>query len=109
MNEAALKIDLAPKTKVCKCCNKEKPLELFFKNRLGYTSVCKECSYQHRKDKREKKDEIASLRKQIEEKRNLSLSCYTPRELMRELKRRGYSYTMQYTETHIIKSDDIEL
>ena len=32
-----------PATKVCKVCGRELPLELFHKNRWGYTKVCKEC------------------------------------------------------------------
>ena len=38
------------------------------------------------------------------EKRNLCLSDFTPRELMQELKRRGYEFEITYTEVHKISS-----
>lgn len=39
--------------------------------------------------------------------RNLRITDFTPRELMVELKRRGYEFTMKYTETHIISSEKL--
>lgn len=97
------------KTQQCKCCNKEKPISEFFKNRLGYTGICKDCANAHRKESREKKSELVALRQQVDDKRRMALSSYTPRELMAELKRRGYKFKMEYTETHIIDSKDIEI
>ena len=42
-------------TKVCKCCGKELPLNNFFKNVFGYTSVCKECNSMNRRIAAKKK------------------------------------------------------
>ncbi len=89
-------------TKKCKVCGSEKPLNEFYKNRLGYTEVCKCCVLDKRKASRVKKDETNKLRKQLEEKRKLALSDFTPRELMGELKRRGYEGKITYVETHVI-------
>lgn len=93
--------------KVCKCCQIEKPITEFYKNRLGYTNVCIECSKEHRKANKQKKIEEKSLRRQLDEKRKLALCDFTPRELMVELKRRGYEFTMTYTEVHTISSDKL--
>ncbi len=89
-------------TKKCKVCGEDKPLDEFYKNRLGYTDVCKCCVTKKRKCSREKKDETNQLRRQLEDKRTIAISDFTPRELMQELKRRGYEGKITYTETHTI-------
>ena len=98
-----------PEVRVCKCCNQEKPVTEFFKNRLGYTYVCNECATSRRKENRKKKSEVEVLRKNLEDKRKMAISDFTPRELMAQLKRLGYKFKMEYTETHIIDSNDIEI
>ena len=108
MNTAtAVKLEPAQTSKVCKCCKKEKPITEFYRNRLGYTDVCIDCANEHRKAKKEKKKEEEMLRLQLDDKRKLALSEFTPRELMVELKRRGYEFTMTYTEVHTISSDKL--
>ena len=96
-------------TKTCKCCGQEKLLNEFYKNRIGYTQVCKECVHRKQKERKEKKSELSQLRQQVEEKKQLALSDFQPRELMKELKRRGYEFTMTYTEVHTIKSDSLDV
>lgn len=93
-------------TKICKCCGRELSLYHFKRGRYGYVSVCLDCDKKHRAEKRqaridEQKKKEDDLRA---EKRNLCLSDFTPRELMQELKRRGYEFEMTYTEVHTISS-----
>ena len=91
-------------TKVCKCCGRELPISNFKKGRWGYVSVCTECDKQHRAEN--KQSRINMAKQKIEdvraENRQLCLADFTPRELMAELKRRGYEGKLVYTETHTI-------
>lgn len=89
-------------TKVCKCCGKELPITEFSKNGFGYTSVCKSCNHNNRvvaaeKKKTQKQQTINALNA-----RQLRLHDFEPRELMAELKRRGYEGKLTYVETHVI-------
>ena len=89
-------------TKVCKCCGRELPIEDFYKNGFGVTSVCKEC---HTKRAKEGKQERKRLKQQAVDAinaRHLRLSDFTPRELMEELKRRGYDGKITYTRVEEI-------
>ena len=94
-------------TKVCKYCGRELPVEDFYKNGFGVTSCCKECHTQRMKDGKEKKKKMLAAVDAETNSRNLRLQDFTPRELMTELKRRGYEFTMKYVETHVIKSEDL--
>lgn len=42
--------------------------------------------------------------KKIDSVKEMRLKDFTPRELMQELKRRGYEFEMTYTEVHTISS-----
>jgi len=90
--------------KKCKCCGRELPMSNFKKGRWGYVSVCNECDKQHRAEKRQER--IDKAKQKVEdvraENRQLCLADFTPRELMAELKRRGYEGKLVYTETHTI-------
>ena len=90
-------------TKICAHCGNELPLSDFRKTKWGgFTSTCNKCMTEKRvarmSDNKEKEKADA---------RNLRIQDFTPRELMVELKRRGYEFTMKYTETHIISSDKL--
>lgn len=92
-------------TKECKCCGRELPLNNFKKTRYGdYVSVCTECSTKKLRENKQKR--IEEQKKKVEdvraENRQLCLADFTPRELMEELKRRGYRGKPEYTETHTI-------
>lgn len=92
-------------TKVCKVCGRELPIENFKTNtRYGRTSVCNECVAKKRMANKEKKSELNTLREQCLAAKDMRLHEFTPRELMIELKRRGYEFTMTYTETKTINS-----
>lgn len=94
-------------TKVCSCCGKEKPVSEFYRNAWGVTSVCSECHAKKSSDGRRKAKEAKSLETRLQEARLLRLQDFTPRELMCELKRRGYEGQFTYTEVHVIKLEDL--
>ena len=90
--------------KKCRCCGRELQMSNFKKGRWGYVSVCNQCDKQHRAEKRqvridEQKQKVEDMRA---ETRQLCLADFEPRELMAELKRRGYEGKLVYTETHTI-------
>ena len=91
-------------TKVCKCCGRELPIGNFKIGRWGYVSVCMDCDKQHRAENRQAR--IDKAKQKVEdvraENRQLCLNDFTARELMAELKRRGYEGKLVYTETHTI-------
>ena len=91
-------------TKVCKCCNRELPISSFKKGRWGVVSVCNECNKKHRAEKRQSR--IDEQKKKVEdvraENRQLCLADFSPRELLAELKLRGYEGKLTYVETHTI-------
>ena len=90
----------AIKTKVCSRCGRELPRTEFPKNaqsRDGHLGVCKKC---HRK-------RMNDYRRNLAEKARLydmrgGLKDYTPRDLMLELKRRGYEGVLSFTERKTI-------
>lgn len=91
-------------TKVCRCCGHELPINNFKKGRWGVVSVCLDCDKKHRAEKRqarldEQKQKVEDVRA---ENRKLCLADFTSRELMEELKRRGYEGKITYVETHTI-------
>lgn len=88
--------------RVCKQCGKEMPLTSFYRNKYGYTQVCKECANANRVRARQGKTEVSELKRQLEIARNLRISQFTPRELMAELHRQGYEGSLTYTEVHTI-------
>ena len=87
-------------TKVCKCCGKELPITEFavrgikgMKGERKVTDFCKSCMAK----------KVANGRgKAINNARAMRLRDFTPRELMEELKRRGYEGKLTYVETHTI-------
>nr|DAQ19308.1 MAG TPA: restriction endonuclease [Caudoviricetes sp.] len=91
-------------TKFCKCCGKELPLNNFSKNAFGYISVCKECNSMNRRIAAEKRQQLKQQAVDAVNARALRLEDFTPRELMQELKRRGYEFEMTYTEVRKISS-----
>lgn len=92
-------------TKVCKCCGRELPISNFKSSRWGgKVSVCTECATSKlRENKRKKRvEQSQELEDAIVKNRQLRLADFTPRELMAELKRRGYEGKITYVETHTI-------
>lgn len=91
----------AKATKKCSICGKTLPLSAFYSNsssKDGHHSCCKECYKQRNK----KFYEAAK-----EKLRTSRLADFTPRELMEELRRRGYEGKLYYTEVHTIELSKI--
>lgn len=94
-------------TKVCKCCGIEKPISEFYKNAWGVTSVCSECHKKKAVDGKRNVKELKEVEHKLEEAKKLRLQDFTPRELMTELKRRGYEGKITYTEVRTINLEDM--
>lgn len=83
-------------TRICKVCGRELSINEFAKNGMGITHVCKECVTNRKRSKRE---ETKLLKQQVQDAanaRNLRLKDFTPRELMQELKSRGFDGKLKY-------------
>ena len=104
------------KTKVCSKCGRELSTENFYKNHTckdGVDTICKECKSEYqrewaRKNKEKKKaQKIENERIEFEKKykiyTNKDLAKFTPRELILELKARGYVGTLLYEEVIVNK------
>ena len=90
---------------VCAECGKEKPVSKFQMTRWGHlTNVCLDCVAEKRKKTLEekKRNEAAKLDNQINDARKLRLADFTPRELMMELRSRGYEGELKYVEVRRI-------
>lgn len=99
-------------TKVCVKCGKELPMDSFYKNtktKDGVDSYCKECKKACNKLYSEKRK---AEKKRIEEEReeydkkyrvytNRELAKFTPRDLMLELKARGYEGELLFREVKV--------
>lgn len=91
-------------SKECKCCHQVKTIDNFKRTRWGgRVDVCTDCATQKRHDNRVKKQQEKEMEiervKSVVEKRQQILEDFTPRELMKELARRGYKGTLSYTNT----------
>lgn len=102
------------KTKVCSKCGRELPLSEFYKRKVsndGLQSYCKECAIKMSSEYAKKLRERRTARK-IEAERIVfdnkykiytckELAPFTPRELMLELKARGYTGDLLYQEIKV--------
>lgn len=93
-------MDTEKTTKKCTRCGRELPTTDFYannRNKDGLTCYCKKChnelTTQYRK---------GVVQRAKNKSRQEILEGYTPRELMIELKRRGYEGKLQYIEVHNI-------
>lgn len=105
---------LIMETKVCKECGKELPIENFRKGRANGTeftmSICKDCWRKRQKDGKDKAKEKMQIQQidLVEDAKRKRLSEFTPRELMLELKRRGYEGELSFVEVHKIDLSSID-
>jgi len=83
-------------TKKCNKCGRELPLSEFHRKAAspdGYQEACKECKITYAKERYStgggKMNKVYS---------NPELSKFTPRELIQELKSRGYSGELKYVQ-----------
>ena len=104
-------------TKICKKCGRELPLENFSKNakmKDGLQNHCRACASEYsrqmwqRKKAQKKENERIEFEKKFKVYTNKDLAKFTPRELMLELKARGYEGELVYIE-HIVKEHRINL
>lgn len=85
-------------TKICPRCHKEIPVSGFYKNssaKDGFDSMCKECRSKCQK-------EYYSMKSQHNSPNgggNPELSRFTPRQLIEELRARGYTGELKYVQT----------
>lgn len=89
-------------TKTCKRCGRVLPIEQMYRNVFGVSNVCCECRKEAYHATMAKRKERKDLVEQLEDAKSARLSSFTPRELMQELKRRGYEGTLTYMEVHTI-------
>lgn len=99
------------KTKVCAKCGKELPVEQFYKskvNKSGYSSYCKACNNKVSNMSRRPKTEVKEPKHQVEAEHqmhkvytNKDLAKFEPRELMLELKARGYEGELIFREVKV--------
>lgn len=101
-------------TKICKTCGRELPVENFHKGRANgvefVMSICHECWHERQiAGRRKAKEKRASNQIDlVEDAKRKRLSEFTPRELMLELKRRGYEGELAFVEVHKIRLEDID-
>ena len=99
-------------TKICAKCGRELPIENYNKNskqKDGLQRHCKECAREYARASYENKKakKIEDARLEFEKKykiyTNKELAKFTPRELILELKVRGYVGTLLYEEVIVNK------
>jgi hypothetical protein len=88
-------------TKICRVCGKEKPISEFGKNsqyKDGLDSRCKDCrnAYARGCAQTAKHPFLPDI------KSNPALSNFTPRELIEELRARGYKGTLTFTKQIVL-------
>jgi len=94
-------------TKKCNKCGKELPIDSFYKralNKDGHMNICKDCFNSQYTDKQKKTNTELDKMLNVRNNSNIKpiskeLSSYTPRELIEELRSRGYSGKLQITHT----------
>lgn len=92
-------------TMICKNCGRELDESKFKMTRWGTrASVCTECAVEKRKESEKKTTEtkLSEMEKEVQNARHLRIHEFTPRELMEELARRGYTGKLEYTVTNVI-------
>lgn len=89
-------------TRICECCGRELPVSEFINRTFGASKICKKCNAAKIREAKTKKKQAKSLETELTNARNLRLHDFTPRELIQELARRGYTGKLEYVETHVI-------
>ena len=95
-------------TKKCTICGKEQPIENFHKNRKtkdGLQYHCKECQKEY--ERRRKLRKLTGGSELNKVYTNQELAKFTPRELLAELKARGYVWEKMYAPRIEIKYEKI--
>lgn len=95
-------------TKVCKCCGRELPIEKFRVTAIGRRNTCDECVQKKIVESKQKKKEEHQAIEEAKNARLLRLEDFTPRELILELKRRGYTGKLTYTQIRVLDIETLE-
>lgn len=85
-----------PLTKICRKCGIEKPIDQFRRipnSPDGHTHVCQSCI----NHSRSLSQNDLGIGTKLPKGDNPALAQFTPRELLEELKSRGYKGELQYT------------
>lgn len=96
--------------KICKKCGRELPLEAFgnlSRNPDGLQDYCKECVNKQQRDdyaRRKAKEQGISTETPMGGG-NEALKGFTPRELLKELKSRGYIWENMYVKRKVVYED----
>lgn len=84
----------------CKCCGKELPVTEFRTTGKGMMKTCISCFKQHCSEAAKKaineKSELNKVKQDLEIANTKRLQDFTPRDLLAELKRRGYKWEDMY-------------
>ena len=91
----------------CKICGRELPISDFKVTAIGRLKTCKECVRQRQIEGRNKRKAEIQHTNDIDKARQLRISDFTSRELMTELKRRGYEGKLHFVEVHEIDLSNI--
>lgn len=92
-------MEITTNTKVCKKCGRELPVYEFYKaghNKDGLKTHCKACVLEALKKNRAQKKKTPKVESQS------PLSTFTPRELIEELRKRGYKGTLSITRQVVL-------
>mgnify|MGYP001057383539 CR=1 FL=1 len=87
------------KLKKCSKCGRELPVSEFWKNAStedGLQTYCKECGNVYARNRKKTPGGGGNLKKIYS---NPELAKFSPRELIAELKARGYTGELKYTQT----------
>ena len=87
-------------TKICKVCGNELPISEFRKSPLTPNGIdtCKKCCTRKRLETKERK----ALLEGGGSNSGTELARFTPRELIEELRARGYKGTLTYTKEIVL-------
>ena len=88
--------------KKCECCGRMLPFDKFSMKTFGLSRICRECHGKKIKEARQKKHDMEDAEQRVLDARKLRLKDFTPRELMEELARRGYTGKLTFTQVHEI-------
>lgn len=95
-------------TKICSKCGKELPVSEFYKRKDGYYANCKACHrditnrrYYNNKTAKPKSKPAEDKKHKIYTHKDLAV--FEPRDLMLELKARGYEGELVYRDIKVIE------
>lgn len=91
-------------TKICKCCGRELPLSKYAKNAFGMFSICNDCATKKKNETRRKNKQVRNIEQELSDAKKMRLADFTPRDLMEELNRRGYTGKLKFVQ---VKEIDI--